>query len=204
MDLDGKYHPTPWQTNGGGLNVQTGYGFYINGNTACGPGACWELNVSNSLGLLNMSFKNIGIYGRGDAATDTTGMDSMIRSVGGGGGHTFQYIGMSNSSSGCGQIWNTDNWTWNHNWCEHIHATTQNHTEAISSSGGSHVKITNSIFKDVEGTGLIVQLSVNNNGQVADDWEIAGNVIFVQPGNPTGRTGYGNASLRINNLTNVN
>jgi hypothetical protein len=171
-------------------------GIYIDGTT-CTTSNCWPLNLSQSGNTSNIVVKNLSIQGGGDAK-QSSNIDENIRIIGGS-NFTLQYIEVLNSSNSPIVLRGVNGFQLDHSYLNHNAINSVYHGEGISDSGSSNVSITNNTFKDIEGTGIIVELNAGTVSTAAN-WNISGNLFFYPPGNPEGRTGTDDGLIACINL----
>ncbi len=70
-------------------------------------------------------------------------------------------------------------------------STPVNHGEGFADQGSSNITIRYNEFQDIEGTPFIDVLNRGGPAQIADNWNIYGNVFMYHQGNPYNRTGVG-------------
>lgn len=179
--------------DGQGRTTKTsGYGIKLNGS-GCTLSFCVDLDLS---GRTHITLRYVEIQGAGDAGADVH-IDENIRIVGngvsgsGGTNLTFQFLYIHDSSDDPILTSDLDTITLEHSLIARNRSTPVNHGEGWADDGSSNITIRYNEFQDIEGTPFIDVLNRGGPAQIADNWNIYGNVFMYHQGNPYNRTGVG-------------
>jgi hypothetical protein len=179
----------------------TDTGIYVDG-TKCTSSNCWTVSLGQSDNTSNITVRNLSIQGGGDAK-QSTNVDSNIRIIGGS-NFLIQFVEIFNSSNSPILLRGVTGFTLDHSLLNHNVTNAAYHGEGISDGGSNNVTISFNTFKDIQGTGAIVNLNAGTPSTAAN-WNIYGNLFVYPPGNPSGRSGFGNGIIAcINNQTATN
>src|SRR5215470_3047127 len=179
----------------------TDTGIYVDG-TKCTSSSCWTMSLGQSANTSNITIRNLSVQGGGDAK-QSSNVDSNIRIIGGS-NFLIQFVEIFNSSNTPIMLRTVSNFTLDHSLVNHNATNAVYHGEGISDGGSDNVTISFNTFKDIQGTGAIVNLNAGTPS-TASNWDIYGNLFFYPPGNPSARSGFGNGLIAcINNQTATN
>jgi hypothetical protein len=175
-----------WVIDGNGRTSTTsGYGFEIDNNTI--P-QMWGLAMSN---VSNITLRYIEIFGAGisnpNADEDLRALSSTNL--------TWQFLYIHDASQSQILTGQCNNVLLERSLLARNQSTPAFHGAAWQDQGSSNITIRNNIWADIEGTAYIDLLNRGGSAQIANNWQIYGNVFMYSQGNPFNRTGPDNGVI---------
>jgi len=183
-DLDG-------QVGGGPNNWRTGHGFIVDPTSSSSD--CIHLDAPGTFqGAVNyVHVRHCELVGSG---RDTGEMNCIEQTWGGSGifseNCTLEYSWLHDSSRSLVKTRHPKNWVLQYNHIERNRSSAAKHSEGWSNHGGEDVTVKYNRWCDIEGTGVIVTLD-----GISDNWQIYGNIFYIQDGNPNSVGSNGNGTI---------